>query len=257
MNEDEPKPAPAPAGPKSGGADADKDMGGGILGVLRTWGPPILAVLFIRAFIFEPFRIPSGSMVPTLLIGDQVVVYKSAYGVWLPFTNVELVDLGDPERGDIIVFEYPKNPSDNYIKRVVGIPGDRISVADNRITLNGVPQPVIQHPSGPTFDYEDDTCRKRPMKHWEEDLSGVRHTILTSGFGSGPDRSEIVVPDDHVFVMGDNRDNSEDSRSWGFVRYDQIKGKAHIVWMSWWSCTGAYGSIRGDRLFHSLYGEPP
>lgn len=222
---------------------------------LAAWGPAILAVLLIRAFIFEPFRIPSGSMVPTLLIGDQVLVTKYSYGIWLPFVDYELVDLGDPERGDVVVFRYPRDPSLNYIKRVVAIPGDTISVRDNRITLNGQPQPVVPWPEQASFDFVDDRCRSRPMQFWRETLDGLEHAILTSPIGANLSQQEITVPPDHVFVMGDNRDNSEDSRSWGFVRFDQIKGKARFVWLSWGSCPGDEGT-RVDRMFHGLYGSP-
>jgi signal peptidase I len=217
-----------------------------------AWGPALLAVLMIRAFVFEPFRIPSGSMVPSLLIGDQVLVTKFSYGIWLPFTDYELIDLGDPERGDIIVFEFPRDPSLNYIKRVVGLPGDTLAVRDNRITVNGQPQPVVEWPGANTFDFVDDKCRVRTLRHWRENLDGVEHEILTSPMGATLSQSEITVPPDHVFVMGDNRDNSEDSRAWGFVRFDQIKGKAQFVWISIGGCEGDKG-VRTDRLFYGLY----
>ncbi len=233
------------AGPRPSGLAVVREL-------LRTWGPAVLAVLLIRTFIFEPYRIPSGSMVPTLLIGDHVLVSKFAYGLWVPFTEVELVDLGDPERGDIIVFRYPRNPRLTYIKRVVGIPGDTIRVRNNRVVLNGEEQPTV---ATGAYDFIDDGCRAIPSQGYRETLSGVGHDILTSTTGGSflADTREITVPPDSVFVMGDNRDHSEDSRRWNFVRYDQIKGKAHVVWFSWNSCSGSIGSIRGDRWFHPLY----
>lgn len=244
---------------------------------LRQWGPALLAVVFIRLFLFEPFRIPSGSMVPTLLIGDHVLVSKFAYGVWLPFKslgvpfspwglddlgldlpNVELVDLSDPERGDIIVFHFPLDEDITYIKRVVGVPGDVIRVENNQVHLNGTLQEV-------TFRGEysdiDQACRERRARLGVESLPRgdgppLDHGILTNlGFG-GPlaNRAELTVPPETVFVMGDNRDHSEDSRRWGFVRYDQIKGKAHAVWLSWDGCSGpGFGVPRADRTFRSLY----
>ncbi|MBN2800455.1 MAG: signal peptidase I [Deltaproteobacteria bacterium] len=230
--------------------------------LVRNWGPAIAAVLLIRAFIFEPFRIPSGSMLPTLLIGDQVLVTKYSYGIWLPWLNKELVDLGDPARGDIIVFRYPLDPRQNYIKRVVGIPGDHIRVVNNQITLNGAVQERDYTGRYASFD---DRCAERDTKHYVELLDGLHHHVLTNtGFGStlanhpprGSSQREIVVPPGNVFVMGDNRDNSEDSRKWGFVRFDQIKGKARFVWLSWDSCAPPTEVIRTDRFFHDLYHPP-
>ena len=228
--------------------------------LVRNWGPAILAVLVIRTFIFEPFRIPSGSMVPTLLIGDHVFVTKFSYGVWIPFGGPEILDLGDPERGDVIVFRYPLNTKLNYIKRVVGIPGDHIRVVDNQIFLNGQPQ---ERTYEDRYDFVDDMCRSHRTKRYTEDLDGLEHVVLTNvGAGShlatspplgSPRGDEWVVPKDHVFVMGDNRDNSEDSRAWEFVPFHNIKGKAQFVWLSWNGCAESPNWIRMDRLFHSLY----
>jgi len=246
----------------------DHQRSDSVLEVLRTWGPALLAVLMIRTFIFEPFKIPSGSMAPTLQIGDHVVVNKSSYGLWVPYSfvdvpylesawvlpRVELIDWGDPERGDIIVFRYPRNEAVNYIKRVVAIPGDKIKVKDNQIILNGEPQ---ERTFIDAYEFVDDRCNSMRTKRYVEDLDGLEHEVLTSA--SMPGRlanmsKEIVIPEGHVFVMGDNRDNSEDSRAWKFVRYDQIKGKAHFVWFSLASCGGF--KVRTDRVFEGLYGEP-
>lgn len=218
----------------------------------RTWGVAILAVILIRGFIFEPFRIPSGSMVPTLLIGDHVIVTKFSYGIWVPFTDIELIDLDDPAVGDVIVFKYPRDPSLNYIKRVVAVPGDKIAVRNNIVTINGKLVNAQKHPAGAVYSYLDDRCVERSMNHKLETVGGVEHSILTHTFGGRLNQEEITVPPDNVFVMGDNRDNSQDSREWGFVKYDQIKGKAHLVWMSWDSCT-TDGFMRSERFFKSLY----
>lgn len=248
------------------------DARGDFSEIVATWGPAILAVIFIRLFIFEPFRIPSGSMVPTLLIGDHVLVTKFSYGVWMPFKsigipftgyglhweNVELVDLGDPERGDVIVFHYPRQEDITYIKRVVGLPGDTIRVIDNQIVLNGVKQPrALQGP----YDDIEQSCGIRKARSYIESLTQsdgavLDHDILTrQGIGGLLSNSrEVTVPPESVFVMGDNRDQSQDSRSWGFVRHDQIKGKAHFVWLSWNGCDGQVGNVRFDRFFRSLYG---
>jgi signal peptidase I len=230
-------------------------------------------VIFIRLFLFEPFRIPSGSMVPTLLIGDHVLVTKFSYGVWMPFEglglpftpiglddvgidiqNTELIDLGDPERGDVIVFHYPLDEDITYIKRVVGLPGDRIQVTDNQIILNGVPQERVNLGD---YDDADASCRNRKARRYVEKLSTstgstLDHGILTNrGYGGAlANRPAVTVPEDHVFVMGDNRDHSEDSRRWRFVHYNQVKGKAHFTWLSWDGCAGI---PRLDRMLRSLY----
>lgn len=236
--------------------------------VARAWGPAILAVLLIRTYIFEPFRIPSGSMVPTLLIGDHVLVNKASYGLWVPATGVEipfmdmawvvprfeLWDWGDPERGDVIVFRYPRNESLNFIKRVVAIPGDRIRVQQNQVILNGEPQ---ERTFVDRYEFVDDDCREHAAKRYVESIGSEQHELLTNlGLGGflANMKDEITVPPGHVFVMGDNRDNSEDSRRWGFARYDQIKGKAHFVWFSWDRCSGGIGSLRTERFFENLYG---
>jgi signal peptidase I len=235
----------------------------------RAWAPAILAVVVIRLFLFEPFRIPSGSMVPTLLIGDHVLVTKFSYGLFLPMPpcefiksfpplfcgRKELMHFADPQRGDIIVFRYPRDEKTHYIKRVVGIPGDRIRVAANQIFLNGEPiDRVLQD----KYDFVDDQCRSTPQKHYVEKMEGVPHHVLTNvGFGGGlSNMEEKVVPPGSVFMMGDNRDHSEDSRMWNFVRYDQITGKAHFIWLSWDRCGGEYGRIRSDRFFRGLYRDP-
>ena len=233
--------------------------------VARAWGPAIFAVLFIRTFIFEPFRIPSGSMIPTLLIGDFVVVNKSAYGVWVPHTGLEVpfmdyyawivgrtevVDFGDPERGDIIVFRYPRDERITFIKRVVAIGGDTISVKRNHISLNGEAMPTEYISK---FKAMNKHCDLTNQKLYQETLPGMTHSFLTDQVTGGlSEMGEITVPEGHVFVMGDNRDNSEDSRAWKFVRFDQIKGKAHFVWWSYNACGDGAG-VRSDRLFKNLY----
>jgi signal peptidase I len=249
--------------------DDDRQRTHWLVDLLKTWGPPILAILVLRTFVFEPFRIPSGSMVPTLLIGDHVVVNKASYGLWMPMSGVEvpfldgawvapryeLFDWGNPSYGDIIVFRFPENESVNYIKRVVALPGDRIHVKNNQIFLNGEAQERVYVDK---YDFVDNNCSASVTKRYTENLKGVEHDVLInnvpSALATAPrNGDDIVVPEDSVFVMGDNRDNSEDSRRWMFVRYDQIKGKAHFVAFSWDSCKG--GLVSG-RFFQSLYGAP-
>lgn len=251
----------------------DDETPEGFREIVASWAPAILAVILIRLFVFEPFRIPSGSMVPTLLIGDHVFVTKFSYGVWMPFKsigipfttlslpweNVELVDLADPERGDVIVFHYPRDESMTYIKRVIGLPGDRISVSNNQVTLNGE---RMNRVAMDAYTDLDDTCTPREARAWTQELarsdgSVLRHGELTNIGRPGflAEYSEITVPPETVFVMGDNRDHSQDSRAWGLVRYNQIKGKAHFTWLSWDSCSGYPGSLRLSRMFRSLYTE--
>lgn len=213
---------------------------------LRAWGPVVVAVLLIRTFIFTPYRIPSGSMVPTLLIGDHVFVTKFSYGVWLPWTEIELVDLGDPARGDVIVFR-PPHIAQDYIKRVVAVPGDRIRVVNGRIVLNGEEQ--RQRYVG-TYPFIDRDCGVVTTKGYVETFEGREHDVLASMMGGAlRNTEEILVPPGKVFVMGDNRDNSLDSRAWGFVDYHRIQGKAHFVWLSWDGCAGRF---RTERVFLPL-----
>ena len=226
---------------------------GWTLEILRTWGPVLIAILVIRTFVFEPFRIPSGSMVPTLLIGDNVFVTKFSYGLWMPtgrHSRVELLDLGSPERGDVIVFKYPKDPAWNYIKRVVALPGEKITVKNNQIFIDG---DVQDRKYLERYVYEDDNCSERRTRLYTEDLGDLTHYKLTNSstaHGRLANYDGMVVPPDSVFVMGDNRDNSEDSRSWGIVKHSQIKGKAHFVLFSWDSCEDG---LRSDRFFSPLY----
>ncbi|MDH4192160.1 MAG: signal peptidase I [Betaproteobacteria bacterium] len=216
--------------------------------------PVILIVFVLRSFLVEPFKIPSGSMIPTLLVGDFILVNKFAYGVRLPIVNKKVVELGAPQRGDVMVFRYPMDPSLDYIKRVVGLPGDRIEYLSKRLTINGSPAPLTQ--------MEDFLSRERMQysQRFLEKLGGVEHQILveeqmpayvaqrypfpysenchynSSGFS-------CTVPAGHYFMMGDNRDSSSDSRVWGFVPDENIVGKAFFVWLNL-SEFGRFGSFK-------------
>lgn len=210
---------------------------------------PIIAMVFVlRSFLWEPFKIPSSSMVPTLLVGDFILVNKYAYGIRLPIINKKVIDIGNPQRGDVMVFKYPKDMSQDYIKRVIGVPGDTISYENKRLTVNGKPVAYT-----PMDDYLDD---QHPVYHkqFTENLAGegktVPHQILnTNGkqvFDLGAvenfphreacdysyDKFTCIVPEGNYFMMGDNRDNSADSRYWGFVPDKNIVGKAIVVWMN-------------------------
>lgn len=236
-----------------------RTFGSWIWEVAKTWGPAILAIIIIRTFVFQPFSIPSTSMVPTLLIGDHVIVTKFSYGLWLPdplsYDRWEIADWADPKRGDIIVFRYPMNKSTHYIKRVVAVPGDRVEVVDNQLILNGEPQPRIK--TG-RYTYQDD-CIAKTGTLWEESIGRMKHAKLT-----GPSRSPlanfsaVTVPEGKVFVMGDNRDNSGDSRTaqWTWVDEDIIMGRAQFIWISFASCDGSLTpNLRWDRMGMGLYGR--
>ena len=205
--------------------------------------PVIVVVFVLRSFLFEPFKIPSGSMIPTLHIGDLILVNKFHYGIRLPVANTK-VTAGNPvARGDVMVFRYPPKPSVDYIKRVVGIPGDEIAYLNKKLTVNG--QPVA---SQTLPDYFDDSTM-RYFRHEREQLPGRTHEIIVDNerpaFIPGADEFPMrencrysveglvcKVPEGHYFMMGDNRDNSLDSRYWGFVPDKNIVGKAFFVWMN-------------------------
>ncbi len=217
----------------------------------RSFFPVILIVLLLRSFLVEPFRIPSGSMMPTLLVGDFILVNKYAYGIRLPVTNTKIIEIGEPRHGDVVVFRYPANPSVDYIKRVIGVPGDEISYHDKTVFINGKPAP--QTPIG-VYTGAGSGARETGALEAVEQLDGVEHKILIHPFA--PDlppgctvlaAGKVVVPEGHYFVMGDNRDNSNDSRCWGFVPEENLVGKAFGIWMHW--DTGRSGfPIAWDRI---------
>lgn len=216
--------------------------------------PVIAAVFVLRSFLFEPFKIPSGSMIPTLLVGDLILVNKFTYGLRLPVINKKITDGTPPQRGDVMVFRYPPKPSLDYIKRVVGVPGDEVAYINKRLTINGKP---LETTAVPDF-FDEDAVRY--FKQFEESLGEQPHRLLND-----PDRPAFVpgvedfpfkanchytiegvtckVPEGHYFMMGDNRDNSLDSRYWGFVPDANIVGKAVFVWMN-------FGNLKRIGPFH-------
>ncbi len=205
--------------------------------------PVIAAVFMFRSFVIEPFKIPSSSMVPTLQIGDLILVNKYTYGIRLPIVNKKIIQINDPARGDVMVFKFPKDPSLDYIKRVVGIPGDKVVYKNKKLTINGQSLAYERLP-----EYLDEE-RLSYFSHYRENLTGIPHEILNDnkvpGYVPSPDMFpqhelcsydlegfECTVPAGHYFMMGDNRDNSLDSRYWGFVPDRNIVGKAFFVWMN-------------------------
>ncbi|MCG8368924.1 MAG: signal peptidase I, partial [Proteobacteria bacterium] len=186
----------------------------------RSFFPVILIVLLLRSFLVEPFRIPSGSMMPTLLQGDFIFVKKYAYGLRLPVTETKVVETGEPARGDVVVFRLPQDPSVNYIKRVIGLPGDTIVYERHRLTING--EPIDLDPS-------DDVSWNAPV--FVEDLDGRRHDILVTNPEYSTRDNTYRVPDGHYFVMGDNRDRSKDSRFIGPIAEKFLVGEAVRIWM--------------------------
>ncbi len=205
--------------------------------------PVILIVFMLRSFVFEPFKIPSGSMIPTLLIGDLILVNKFTYGLKLPVVNARITDGKPVQRGDVIVFRYPPQPSIDYIKRVVGLPGDEVAYLNKQLTVNGQPVPTV-----PSSDFFDESTMEY-FKQFDEQLGVKNHRIIVDerrpAFVAGafdfPHKDNCrysvegvtcTVPAGQYFVMGDNRDNSLDSRFWGFVPDGNIAGRAFFVWMN-------------------------
>jgi signal peptidase I len=196
----------------------------------RSLFPVLLIVLLFRSFLFEPFKIPSGSMIPTLLIGDFIVVNKYTYGLRLPVLHTKFLPIGEPKRGDVVVFRYPVDPSVNFIKRLVGLPGDTISYREKQLYING--EPVLEKAMGRfTSDEVKCTTPRSDAMRFTETLGGVEHDILLHN-NSGSRNDQWLVPEGHYFVMGDNRDRSNDSREWGFVPEENLMGRAVGIWLN-------------------------
>lgn len=195
----------------------------------RSFFPIFLVVLLLRSFLVEPFRIPSGSMIPTLLVGDFILVNKFTYGLRLPVTNHRFVALGTPARGDVVVFRYPEDPSTPFIKRIVGLPGDTISYRDKRVLVNGEQVPYAEQGQ---FLGVKSAAMHTGAELLTETLGAHRHDIIVTP-GAPAFDAEFQVPAGQYFVLGDNRDNSRDSRYWGFVPDENLIGKAFFIWMNW------------------------
>ncbi|MCK5876406.1 MAG: signal peptidase I [Candidatus Marithrix sp.] len=215
-----------------------------IIDLAKSLFPVFLLVLLLRSFLVEPFRIPSGSMMPTLLVGDFILVNKFSYGIRLPVANKKVIEIGKPKRGDVVVFRYPEDPKIPFIKRIVGLPGDQIEYVNKMLYING--EPIVQQVDKPRYigvgSGSNMTGSELRVEYLSDD---VAHDILIN-----PKRPEyrpvkLTVPERAYFVLGDNRDNSKDSRFWGTVPEENLIGKAFFIWMNWdWK----NGGISWQRL---------
>ena len=212
---------------------------------LESIGIAVLVALLLRSFVVEAFEIPSGSMIPTLAVGDQIFVNKMVYGVRVPFTTTRLVDFSVPERGDVIVFVCPLPPNEDYIKRVIGLPGETVEVRDSVVYINGKPLVRELVKRGRYLDRNSETG------HWyefdalayRERIGDESHVVLHDERHPVPDYGPAIVPEGHVFMMGDNRDHSYDSRAWGPVPLSNVLGRSLFVWFSWGD-----GGMNWDRI---------
>jgi signal peptidase I len=216
-----------------------------VVDMARAFFPVIVVVFLIRSFWVEPFKIPSGSMKPTLLVGDFILVNKYTYGIRIPVINKKVIDVGPLHRGDVVVFRYPSDPTVDYIKRVVGLPGDKVVYRAKRLTINGEAVPI--RPEG---FYTDSELNYLRLPTFVETLGGHAHSVMVVPAQPPVDLAQVrqfpyrdnceyndegfacTVPPGHYFMMGDNRDQSSDSRYWGFVPDENIKGRAFLVWMN-------------------------
>jgi signal peptidase I len=214
-----------------------------VIELSRSFFPVFFVVLLLRSFLIEPFRIPSGSLEPTLLVGDFLAVNKFSYGIRLPVWEKKIIPIANPKTGEIAVFRWPPDPSYDYIKRVIGVPGDKISYHDKKLTING--KEISQ-----TFvEYTTDESSGKAVAKYREDLNGVVHDIFVRPDVKAVDFA-VEVPKGQYFMMGDNRDDSADSRFWGFVSDEYLRGKAFIVWMSWNSKTDMVRWSKIGNLIH-------
>ncbi len=214
-----------------------------------------LAIAFAVAFLFRttiasPRHIPTGSMIPTIKIGEFIFVGMFAYDWHIPFTRKSFAQRKNPEHGDIVVFEYPLDPSKDYIKRVIGIPGDRVEIKDKRVILNGTPLPLEPEDDRQILEDLAPKYDPRLISIYKETIGTITHHIIFLNDRPSRDMEEIEVPPDSLFVMGDNRDDSQDSRYWGFVPREKLLGEAGFIWFSF--DRDHFPFVRGSRMFTML-----
>lgn len=215
-----------------------KQRAGRVVEYCRSFFPVFFIVLLLRSFLIEPFRIPSGSLEPTLLVGDFVAVNKFSYGLRLPVLETKVIPISNPKTGEIAVFRWPPEPSYDYIKRVIGLPGDKISYHNKILTING-------KEAKQTFvEYATDESSGKAVAKYKENLNGTVHDIFVRPDVPAVD-FDVVVPAGNYFMMGDNRDDSADSRFWGFVPDSYLRGRAFLVWMSW---NGKTDNLRWSKI---------
>jgi signal peptidase I len=207
----------------------DEDKEPVLVEYARSFFPVVFIVLCLRSFIAEPFRIPSGSMMPTLLVGDFLLVNKFTYGIRLPVINKKIIEVNKPKHGDIVVFRFPKDPTVDYIKRIIGLPGDKVSYHNKQLLING--KPAAQVSLG-RYQGVGQGAEMTGSEHLAENLDGVEHSILVRQ-GAISAEGDYIIPEGSYFVMGDNRDNSNDGRYWGVVPEANLVGKAFFIWMNW------------------------
>jgi signal peptidase I len=209
----------------------------------HSFFPVFLIVFLLRSFLFEPFRIPSGSLEPTLHVGDFVVVNKFIFGLRFPVIEKKLISFSHPKTGDIVVFRWPPDPHFDFIKRTIGVPGDKVSYHNKILTINGVKMKQ-------TFvRYTTDNSSGHAVAEYQENLNGVLHEVYRRPDVAAVD-FDVVVPEGSYFMMGDNRDFSADSRYWGFVKDSYLRGRASFIWMSW---DGEHDSIRFSRIGNIIH----
>ncbi len=214
----------------------------------RSLFPVLLTVLLVRSFLIQPYRVPTGSLEPTIMPGDFIAVNQFAYGLHMPATDITLIPTGSPKRGDIALFRWPKNPNIIFVKRVIGLPGDHIVYKNKTLTINGkiAKQTFIKNME----DFGDMPGDERRVELKEEALSNVKHKIFVQAYGGELKKINLVVPAGHYFMMGDNRDNSDDSRFWGFVPKKYLIGKAFGIWMSW---DPVHHHVRWNRIGKAIH----
>ncbi len=213
----------------------------------RAFFPILLAVFILRSFIIQPYRVPTGSLEPTVMPGDFIAVAQYAYGIRFPIGNAKIISTGEPKRGDIALFRWPKRPDIIFVKRVIGLPGDSIVYKNKVLYING--KEATQQFISKVVD-ENEWGYQRKVYLKEEDLDGIKHEIYVQQSGGETQDYDLIVPKGAYFMMGDNRDNSDDSRQWGFVPEKDLIGKAFVVWMSW---DAEHHTIRWHRIGTTLH----